>query len=96
MPATPYDAQLHILRSVARLAADDQRQRQEIESARANLYSALAGNAPDVARPWARALRVALEVLRSDLDIAADRVSITTALAALGEIEAGLARPRGE
>jgi len=84
--ATDYDAQLHVLRSVAR-ATDDNRQRQEIESARFNLYAALETRDRDAARQWSRALRVALDVLRQTTTQPA---AVALALDALDEIEAGI------
>jgi hypothetical protein len=49
MKAKDTDAEFHVLRSFAR-AIDDGRTRQDVESARFNLYAAMEGNDLDAAR----------------------------------------------
>jgi len=55
------DPELHLLRSAVRIA--DGQSRQELESARFNLYSAFEHRDADDARRWAKALRTALLML---------------------------------
>lgn len=57
-PRSAIDPELHTLRSVVQRA--DGRERQQLESARFNLYAAFEGRDPDAARRWADAVRAAL------------------------------------
>ena len=85
-----YDPQLHTIRSVSRATADP-RMRSEIAGARLALYTALDRGDATAARQWARALRVALEVLHEDVGPASRLgAAVASALEALGEIETGL------
>lgn len=62
---TDIDPELHILRSVVRLA--DGRPRQEMESARFNLFASFEARDADAARRWVRASRVAMLASASEL-----------------------------
>jgi hypothetical protein len=73
------DAELHLLRSVAQ--AQPGQARQQIETARFNLYVAFESRDQDSARRWAAALRVALEPLGKSRELALD---------ALGRIESAI------
>lgn len=57
-PRAEIDPELHTIRSVVSRA--DGRERQQIESARFNLYAAFEARDADAARRWAAALRAAL------------------------------------
>lgn len=57
-PRSDVDPELHTIRSVVSRA--DGRERQQLESARFNLYAAFESRDPAAARRWASALRAAL------------------------------------
>ncbi len=65
-PRAAVDAELHLLRSVAR-RCEDGRTRQEVESARFALFAAFEAADRDAAERWSRALRVALDGLPPEL-----------------------------
>lgn len=77
-PRAGVDAELHVLRSVAR-RAEDSRSRQELESARYAVYAAFEVRDAETARRWCRALRAALGGIEPELRQAG--------LEALSEIE---------
>lgn len=59
--STPFDSQLHVLRTVGR-SFDDIREAQEFDSARFNLYAAIRQEDWDLALLWLRAVQTALDV----------------------------------
>lgn len=59
MTKEQFDPQLHILRSIANSLEDD-KQRQEAQSARFNLFAALTNADDESARNWLNALEVSL------------------------------------
>jgi hypothetical protein len=74
--ATKFDAQLHVLRSVAH-SLEDLRQRRDAASARNNLFAALAEEDSEAAQNWLEALEVSLRSASPAVDkqsmLAADR-----------------------
>ena len=85
--STAYDPELHTLRSIAR--STDGRDRQELESARFNLFAALERGATHEARRWSRALRVALLAYEPGAGVDGEELR-SAGLAALEVIESGL------
>ena len=81
--ATKFDAQLHLLRSVAR-NAEVGRDGHEIESARFSLFAALQRENIDEARNWTRSLEVILKICPMNESVR------PMALAAVEEIKRGL------
>ena len=80
------DPELYLLRTVARTL--DGRHRQEIESARFNLYAAFESRDPDTARRWASTLRVGILTMPSDTTD--ERTVRSAALAALDTIDTAI------
>lgn len=68
-PRAEIDPELHTLRSVVSRA--DGRERQQIESARFNLYAAFEGRDAAAARRWASALRAALIAYEGPVELQA-------------------------
>lgn len=64
---TPFDPQLHILRSIANSIADP-KERHEAQSARHNLFSALATEDYGATLDWLEALEVAFHSVTTPLD----------------------------
>jgi hypothetical protein len=79
------DPELHVLRSAVR--ALDGRERQELETARFNVFAAFEQRDPDAARRWVTAFRAGLLALRGD-----DRSDRLREMAgdALGRIETAI------